>query len=361
MRITVITSPFLELPPVAIGAVEKLFYLLAKEWVRLGHQVSFVCSGGGEDPNINFIRLKKYKRTGSTKKDIIWDFFYSLKALWCCPQTDALLCNTFWTPALAPLFRWKYKKLMFGVHRYPKGQYWLYPFVHKFICVSSIVRDALVRQLHGEDRRVQLIVNPIDTNVFYRRGGIARVKGRVLFSGRIHPQKGLSCLAGACSRASRQNLCSELVLLGTYDIERGGGGAEYLKRLQELASPCKLIAPGPIAEPELLAGAIASAAVYVYPSEDSKGEACPVGPMEAMACGVPTVVSSLACYDDYVVENINALKFETGNEVSLCEQLVVLLKDEVLAAQIGAAGAEEIEKYSAEVVARRYVDVFMDS
>ena len=129
MKITIITSPFHELPPKAIGAVEKLFYLLAQVWAKRGHDVSFVCCGGGIDEKINYFRIKNYNRTGSTKKDLIWDFIYSVKALWSCPKTEVLLCNTFWTPILAPFFRWKYKKLFYGVHRYPKGQFFLYPFI----------------------------------------------------------------------------------------------------------------------------------------------------------------------------------------------------------------------------------------
>lgn len=170
MKITVITSPFLELPPIAIGAVEKLFYQLAGEWVKNGNEVSFVCCGGGDDERMKFVRLKKYSRTGTTKKDIFWDLLYSIKALWKCPKTDILLCNTFWSPALAPFFRWKYKRLVYGVHRYPKGQFWLYPFVHAFICVSTAVADELKRQL-GENRNIQTINNPVDVKAPKITGG----------------------------------------------------------------------------------------------------------------------------------------------------------------------------------------------
>ena len=161
MKICIITSPFHELPPIAIGAVEKLFYLLAGEWVSQGNKVTFISCGGGDDNRMKFVRLQKYRRTGSTKKDLIWDFIYSAKALWKCQETDILLCNTFWSPVLAPLFRWKYRKLVYGVHRYPKGQFWLYPFVHAFICVSTVVAKALQNEI-GSNSRVYTIVNPID-------------------------------------------------------------------------------------------------------------------------------------------------------------------------------------------------------
>ena len=58
MQVTVITSPFGSLPPVAVGAVEKLFHQLAGEWAKNGHHVSFVCAGGGDNPKIGYVRLK---------------------------------------------------------------------------------------------------------------------------------------------------------------------------------------------------------------------------------------------------------------------------------------------------------------
>ena len=110
MKIAIVTSPFGELPPAALGAVEKLFYLLAGEWVKAGCRVTFVCCGGGADARLDYVRLKKYKRTGSTKKDLVWDLLYSAKALWKCPKADILLCHTICTPVMPRLQRGQQKK-----------------------------------------------------------------------------------------------------------------------------------------------------------------------------------------------------------------------------------------------------------
>ena len=367
MKITVITSPFGELPPNAIGAVEKLFYLLAGEWACDGNDVTFVCAGGGDDGRMHYRRLKKYDRTGSTKTDLLWDFLYSVKALFIMPKTDILLCNTFWTPALAPLFRWKYRKLIYGVHRYPKGQYWLYPFVHKFICVSTVVADALREQIRTKRRcddekcrRVATIVNPIDGKVFNSGHGRAVVKGRVVYAGRIHPLKGLKCLATACGRLYSQGMVGELVLVGVVDSDKGGGGSAFAEELRMAASPCPVVFAGAIKEPARLADMERTAEAFVYPSEDALGEACPIAPMEAMALGIPTIVSGLKCYDDYVSNEVNAYKFPVGD----CDALVCRLHDVLANAEsaneVGNRASQDSERFSVRNVAMKYMDVFRD-
>ena len=357
MKITVITSPFHELPPVAIGAVEKLFYQLAGEWVKNGNEIVFLCCGGGADERMKFVRLKKYNRTGSTKKDLIWDFFYSIKALWKCPKTDVLVCNTFWTPVFAPFFRWKYRRLIYGVHRYPKGQYWLYPFVHVFICVSTVVARALQNEL-GNDSRIRTIINPIDDVVFNSAVQRHCVKGRVLYAGRVHPAKGLLCLAHASKQLYERGECLELVLVGGHEKEKGGGGEDFVAELRDAAKPCPLKMTGSISSPCQLADIERSAEVFVYPSEDSIGEACPIAPMEAMALGVPTVVSDLKCFDDYVSDKVNAIRFKTGDVADLVQKISYVLSDANNAQKLCAEAAKSMGKYSARNVAIRYIDVF---
>ena len=372
MKITLIMSPFLELPPIAIGAVEKLFYQLAGEWVNNGNEVAFVCCGGGDDKRMKFVRLKKYNRTSATKKDVFWDLLYSIKALWKCPKTDILLCNTFWSPVLAPLFRWKYKRLVYGVHRYPKGQFWLYPFVHAFICVSTAVVDELKRQL-GENRNIQTInnpvdvkvphshrgriftiVNPIDETVFNDAAQRQPIKGRVLYAGRVHPAKGLSCLAKACKRLHEHGECSELVLVGVYDKAKGGGGDAFVRALRDAAAPCPVTVTGAISDPSRLADIERTAEVFVYPSEDALGEACPIAPMEAMALGVPTVVSDMACYKDYVLQGENADMFKCADDSSLANCIGELMRDSDRATRIASKAVQTMKAYSRTNVAHKY-------
>lgn len=357
MRIALITCPFGALPPVALGAVEKLFHQLAGEWVKSGAKVSFVCAGGGDNPQIDYIRLKRYERTGRTLTDLPYDFIYSLKALWKLPVCDVLVCNTFWAPVLAPLFRWKYKKLVYGVHRFPKRQFFLYPFVHKFICVSTVVANALKKQVAA--KRVCVVVNPVDTNVFKPEPREA-VKGRIMYAGRVHPLKGLRRLAEACSMLANEGLVEELMLVGPWETERGGGGVAFVEELKKRAGRCSVVLKGAIVDALELAEVERTAEVFVYPSEDVQGEAFGIAPLEAMALGIPTVVSDLECFSEFVSNGVNAFKFQTAKVEALTDILRQLLIEDSLKLEIGKTAASDAKRFSVQDVAKKYLSVFSD-
>lgn len=363
MRITIITSPFGELPPVAIGAVEKLFYILAGEWIKLGHKVSFVCCGGGDNPEIDFIRIKKYNRTGSTKKDIFWDLLYSIKALWRCPKTDILLCNTFWTPALAPLFRWKYNRLVYGVHRFPKRQFWLYPFVHSFICVSRVVAEALKKQLITK-RDVRVINNPIDIDVFNRHVHADKDSAlfTIVYSGRVHPEKGLDILFSAAESIARKYTSKriKLKIIGTAELSKGGGGVSYVDNLIKLAPNVSIDWVDAIRDPKELAKSIKVGDCFVYPSVASKGETFGVAPLEAMALGMPTILSNLPCFTDFASFGNNCLSFELGDEsvVNLSRQIVHVMENRDEAMNMAERSIATANSFSSYKIADEYLESF---
>lgn len=363
MRITIITSPFLELPPIAIGAVEKLFYQLAGEWVKNGNEVAFVCCGGGDDDRMKFVRIKKYNRTGSTKKDIFWDLLYSIMALWKCPKTDILLCNTFWTPALAPLFRWKYKRLVYGVHRYPKGQFWLYPFVHGFICVSTAVADELKRQI-GCRKEICTINNPVDVSV----PQINRSKGGcdfvLVYAGRVHPEKGLDILFDAASILASKDLgvSIKLKIIGTADTRHGGGGDDYVNRLRGKAPNVDVEWVGAIYDSGKLFSEMSKGDCFVYPSIAEKGETFGVAPLEAMALGLPVVLSDLKCFSDFARPQVNSLQFVRGDHAAeqVADAVAYLIKNLDRAKEVSDRAKETAALFNKVNIASEYEAYFKE-
>ena len=205
--------------------------------------------------------------------------------------------------------------------------------------------------------RVFTIVNPIDETIFNGLRLRSPVRGRVLYAGRIHPAKGLLCLAEACKRLFEKGDCTELVLVGVYDKDKGGGGDEFVAELHNVAAPCPVKFGGPIADAQELADIERTAEVFVYPSEDALGEACPIAPMEAMALGVPTVVSDMSCYMDYVKCGENAEIFTRSNVASLSDKVGELLRDKSRASQLAENAVVSMSEYSRAKVAKKYEDL----
>lgn len=360
MKINVITCPFGDLPPRAVGAVEKLFYQLAGAWASAGHDVCFVCAGGGEDSRLRYVRLGKFKRTGRTLTDLPIDLWYSIKAVLAMPKCDVLVCNTFWSPILAPLVRWKYKKLVYGVHRYPKGQFGLYRFVHSFIAVSTAIGDAVKAQCKSAAPKVRVVCNPIDTAVFC--AGASKSDSTIIkiaYTGRVAREKGIVHLARALQTLSQdESLLNgrrlQLVLAGPWESSMGGGGQAYRDEIVKAFPQVEFL--GPIYDPQQIAELIRSADIYCYPTIAERGEAMPVAPLEAMACGVPVVLPRFKCFADYAKDGENCVMYDGPDQ--LVAALKSVLVDPERAWQIAEKGKGSVGPFAVDAVARRYLDAF---
>lgn len=361
MNIAVITSPFGALPPHALGAVEKLFHQLAETWASMGHSVTFLCAGGGDNPAISYVRLRRSNRSGKTILDLIPDFFYSLLALIRSPKCDILFCNTFWSPFLAPLFRWKYKRLVYGVHRYPKHQFFLYPGVHLFICVSRIVESILLRRFHYH-AKVLTINNPCSIP---RNEPPSGEFADVIYAGRIHPEKGLDLLCKALELiATKSTSPLSLKLIGPWMISEGGGGDAYLNRLKASTPHVRFILTGGLKDPHNFSAELKSGKLFCYPSIAERGETFGVAPLEAMALGLPIVLSRLQCFTDFAIEGKNAMFFDhrAPDRVQQCAHvLACLLEDAQLRNKMSTNGIETATRFSVQYIAMLYINAFKEA
>lgn len=132
---------------------------------------------------------------------------------------------------------------------------------------------------------------------------------RVVYVGRLHVTKGLAVLLDAFARLPDRE--AELVLVGGY----GTNGMERYLR-QRLASDRRIkIRPG---DPIFY---LHRADVLVHASfEDGLG----LAPLEALACGVPVVVTEDTGMKEYVVHGQNGYIIPTGDADALVERLKMI-------------------------------------
>lgn len=326
-RINIITSPFGCIPPHAIGAVEKLWKSCGDYYLTKGLKVCFI-SKMPEKLSVNTdtnIYIQGYGRTGSWTKDFLLDFVYSVKALWKMPKCDAVVLNTIWSPILLPFFWWKYKVSLYNVARFPKRQFGFYKAVDVLSCVSCAVYKCLVNQTPSSQKQACVISNFIDTEVFhpYRKHKLSD-KIKILYTGRVHREKGLELLVKAVNRL-RDNHDVTLTVIGAWDTPRGGSGKEYKDELDALAKGWTITWEEPIYNPNELAKEMDKSDIYCYPSLAEKGETFGVAPLEAMGLGIPTIVSSLDCFKDFVKDGVSGLIFNHCVDDAV-EQLVKCFK-----------------------------------
>jgi glycosyltransferase involved in cell wall biosynthesis len=183
-----------------------------------------------------------------------------------------------------------------------------------------------------------------------------------LYTGRIHPEKGIHLLVKAARLLTTKFENVRLKIIGAMSVEQGGGGDEYLAKLRKEGEGLAVEYCDAIYDRQQLASELRSADYYCYPSLAEKGESFGVAPLEAMACGLVPVVSDLACFRDFVDHGKNGFIFDhraADPVVTLSESLeaVMSLPDERRAA-MRLAAATTASRFSLADVATQYLSDF---
>ena len=315
MRITIVQGAFLPVPPTLGGAVEKIWFALGKEFVRRGHQVTHVSRQHETLKREEFVDGVSHIRVPGfdTPRSLVrlkWrDLVYSRRVLKVLPEADVLVTNTFWLPVLAP--EAKRGKLYVHVARYPKGQMKLYGKAARLQTVSRAVGTAICDEEPKLAPRVKVIPYFVDSPMAQGR---EKIRGKnILYVGRIHPEKGIHLLIEAFYRLLAAGFQEwNLSVVGPWEVRHGGGGEKYFHDLrmasQKLGNSVRWV--GPVFDADALNAYYSQSSLFVYPSLAERGETFGLAPLEAMAAGCPPVVSSLACFQDFVKADFNGWIFD---------------------------------------------------
>jgi glycosyltransferase involved in cell wall biosynthesis len=326
MRITILQGAFFPVPPLLGGAVEKMWFRLGKEFAARGHEVVQVSRAhpqlAGEEmlDGVRHVRVRGYDQPANGMHLKLLDLLYTLRAVRRVPKdSDIVVTNTFWAPWLLP--KRLRSRAYIDVQRMPKGQCRWYRSAARLRANSTPVLEAIRAELpESQHGRVRMIPNPLPFDPLTHLD-VAGKEQRVLYAGRIHPEKGLDLLLQA-SRGLPANWTLHLV--GPWQTGQGGGGDAYLQRLRQLAPPGRVHFHGPVHGAAELARHYQQARLFAYPSVAEKGETFGLAPLEAMAHGCVPVVSDLACFKDFIADGVNGRIFDhrTADATQALERLL---------------------------------------
>jgi glycosyltransferase involved in cell wall biosynthesis len=371
MKITLVLGPFMPIPPVLGGAVEKVQFLLAGAYRAAGHEVTIISRRYGNFADEEFvdgirhIRIASFNSSSALVANLVLDLCYALRVARRLPPSDITVTNSFSLPLVLP--RSRAGKIYVHVARFPKGQMTLYWRADRLQAISRAVADAMATQAPWLAGRVATIGFPLP-EAYFRNAGAVRQTKTILFVGRIAREKGVHLLIRAFACAAKNDPAFSdwrLRVVGPHEVAHGGDGAEYLDELTALARPlggaCEFLSP--VFDQDALIEVYRSATVFVYPSLAETGEAFGLAPLEAMAAGCAVVVSDLRCFDDFIEDGATGVKFDHRTptpEMNLADVLSRLIGDPDLLVRIAEAGHRAAAKFRlAEVSGRMLADFAM--
>lgn len=364
MNIAIVLGPFHALPPTGCGAVERVWYDLARAFAHRGHAVQLLGKGRapvGRGP-LDIVGMRGFTATGHLALDLLKDFLYGVTVALRIGRADVVVSNSFWIPVILPLLRPGMAPIVVHVARFPKHQMMLYRRAAALQAISSAVAAEVRRQSPGLSARVTVLPYPVDLHCFAppqaprHRDGVQTL----LYLGRVHPEKGVHVLIDAVRRLIERGRAVRLRIVGPVAAANGGGGSRYRNALERQAAGLPVEFGAALHDPAAVAAEYRAAHCFCYPSLAVRGEAFGLAPLEAMATGLPVVVSALACFRDYVEDGRNGLVFDhtaRAPDAALAAALDRLLGDAQFAACLGARARSTAERFGIASITDDYLQL----
>ena len=214
---------------------------------------------------------------------------------------------------------------------------------------GTVERELLEAGVPGE--RIVSIPNGIDPGPEIVRD-LARLRrpARVMFVGRLHPQKGVDVLlrAAAALRARRPQQDVRFELVGD-----GPSRVELIALGRDLGLDGQVRFHGDRDDVATLLGA---ADVFVLPS---RAEGISNALLEAMAAGLPVVATAIPGNTDVISDGRDGILVEAEDPASLADGIERLLDDGDLRARLGREARRTIaSRFTIDRVADRYRELY---
>lgn len=245
------------------------------------------------------------------------------------------------------------------------GRLWIESLKARFLsrCARFVVPGRASReylQSLGSTQEIVTAPNAVDNGWFRVRAESVRVHAAefrvkfglperfLLFVGRLVPEKGVFDLLDAYAKLEG-NLRSQVGLVFAGD----GSSRQELERRAQRIAPGTIRFPG-FAHREDLAGLYALAEVLILPTHsDTWGLVV----NEAMACGLPIIVSDVAgCAADLVEDGCNGYVVPPRDLEKLSLAIDPIVRNPELGPRMGAHSSERIRDFSPEACARGLAD-----
>lgn len=365
-----------EYPPSLHGGVGSFTQTLGRKLVSCGHRITSVGlyppaqAGSESDKGVHVIRLP---RTSIPRTGFLFNGLRLKKALLKIHEKNpidiiegpeismALLPKSF--PILRVIrMHGGHHYLSFSTGSKPKLlRKWLekrsFSRSDAICAVSNYVAKTTKKLLGLGDRPIEIIPNPIDTEMFHPRSDIQEKNGLILFVGTLYPIKGVKQLIQAMPQIVRELPHACLWLIGR-DWCYPGTDRSFTDELRQLiyADLEKHILFKGALERSLLPELIAEAQVCVYPSLI---ESMPVAWIEGLSVGKAVVASQTGPGPEIIEDGVSGLLCNPYEPGSIAEKVITILRNNELREELGVNAREKVLRcYSIDTLSKRNIDFY---
>jgi glycosyltransferase involved in cell wall biosynthesis len=213
--------------------------------------------------------------------------------------------------------------------------------------VEQVISPYTRARLHG-------IENPVH-DAFFRLEGTPQ-PGKVLMVGSVQRRKGMLEAIQAMADVRKQAPEAELTIAGGFTAAYKAYGELIRRYVAHIGAESYVHFCGHL-EHEALLDAHRTSQVFILPSYL---EASPVALAEAMAAGLPSVVSDIGSIEHLIEEGVTGYKVPAGDIKALADGITCLLQDSGLRQRLGdRARAVARARFSPELAAQKTHDLYL--
>ena len=315
------------------------------------------------DGNLRVIRLgpiSKFDNFFGRLWFLVRSFFYLLSSYYDIVNAQAFL------PAIPAKFSSRFTRtpIIFTVHGTGLGLWyelqkgivgrlksfieWVLLLKVRYDKVVSVSEDFL--QYPNVNKYIKVIHNGVDMDAFDDIQISKSSKEKIIFVGRLHPQKGLTYLIKAMKRVIDKRPNAELHIIGTGEQENMLRQLVNDLRLQKNIFFCGKFFGDDLTREYL------SSHLFVLPSVY---EGQPLTLLEAWAAKLPIVATRVGGIPSIVEEGVDGLLVEPKDDNALAKAILDCLYDHEKGRQMGMCGYEKIKKnFSWEKTASMFFDLY---
>lgn len=359
------------------GGVGTFIRNLSVELVKNHIQVSVVGPNYSDlEENEDYFGVKIYRtRTHNKSRGLVWwkrakDINFRIKEIHLKNPIDIIEGTELGLAFIDKLPGIKYVIRMNGGHHFfakateQKTSYWRsfqeklsFKKADHLISVSRFTAESTRELLKLGDRHIEIIPNPIDTELFRPNPKIPVKPNKLLFVGTVCEKKGVRQLVMAMPTIVKVFPDVQLEIVGRdwYDPITKSSYTEYLKTFITPDTADHIQITGPVDLTEI-PKKIAESEICVYPSHM---EALPLAWLEVLSMAKPFVASTSGPGPEVVIHGETGLLANCYSPDDIAEKVLALLKEKEKAVEMGNCARKDVlNRFDVKVLSKKNLEFF---